>query len=179
MSKLFDDKQLYPLLFQNDFSKIKKFLDKYGLDSVDRDGRSFLTNCIAEHKNSFAKKIIELGADVNQLDNDGAPPLFTAIREKNVEMLKELLSNLNLDKNIQDNYGKNALGIALQAHPKDNNLMIFLVEEGIDPFVRDKKGKSPYLLMKKYESGEITKGGSKLNIEPVIKKIEDTYIING
>lgn len=39
MTNYFDDKQLYPLLFQNDFSKILSFLEKYGLNSVDRNGR--------------------------------------------------------------------------------------------------------------------------------------------
>lgn len=175
MNKLFDDKQLYPLLFQNDFSKIIEFLDMYGLDSVDRDGRSFLTNSIAEHKNIFAKKLIELGADINQLDNEGSPPLFTAIRVKNIEMLKELFHNLNLHKNLENKNGKNAINIALQAHPNDNELMIFLVEQGLNPFTKDKNGKSAYSLMKKYESGEITKGGNKLNIEPVIQKINELH----
>ncbi|MDR2810439.1 MAG: hypothetical protein LBB84_07785 [Tannerellaceae bacterium] len=84
-------------------------------------------------------------------------------------MLKELLNNSALDKNIQNNYGKNAIAIALQAHPKDNELMIALINQGINPFAEDIKGNSPYSIMKKYESGEITKGGNKLNIEPVIQ----------
>nr|MDA1491023.1 hypothetical protein [Bacteroides fragilis] len=37
----FDDTQLYPLILQEDFGNIEKFLKKYGIDSVDRDGRSF------------------------------------------------------------------------------------------------------------------------------------------
>lgn len=175
MNKLFDDKQLYPLLFQNDFSKIKIFLDKYGLDSVDRDGRSFLTNSIAEQKNIFANNLIKLGANINQLDNEGSPPLFAAIRANNLEMLKELINNPALEKNIQNNYGKNALGIALQAYPKDNKLMITLIKQGISPFVEDINGNSPYSIMKKYESGEITKGGSKLNIESVIQEIDKNF----
>lgn len=175
MNKLFDDKQLYPLLFQNDFSKIEIFLDRFGLDSVDRDGRSFFTNSIAEHKNNFAKKLIDMGANINQLDNDGSPPLFTAIRTKNLEILQELFSNPALDKNTQNNYGKNAISIALQAHPKDNELMIFLIDAGIDPFIKDKNGNSPYSLIKKYALGEITIGGEKLNIEPVINRINDIY----
>ena len=71
MTNYFDDKQLYPLLFQNDFSKILSFLEKYGLNSVDRNGRSFLMNCIAEGKNDFAYKLIELGANLNHQDASG------------------------------------------------------------------------------------------------------------
>jgi ankyrin repeat protein len=123
----------------------------------------------------FANNLIKIGADINQLDNEGSPPLFTAIRVKNIEMLKELLNNSALDKNIQNNYGKNAIAIALQAHPKDNELMITLINQGINPFAEDINGNSPYSIMKKYESGEITKGGNKLNIEPVIQEIDKLH----
>ena len=84
MTNYFDDKQLYPLLFQNDFSKILSFLEKYGLNSVDRDGRSFLMNCIAEGKNDFAYKLIKLGANLNHQDASGASPLFAAIWAYNI-----------------------------------------------------------------------------------------------
>lgn len=91
MTNYFDDKQLYPLLFQNDFSKILSFLEKYGLNSVDRNGRSFLMNCIAEGKNDFAYKLIELGANLNHQDASGASPLFAAIWAYNIEMIVSLL----------------------------------------------------------------------------------------
>lgn len=103
MTNYFDDKQLYPLLFQNDFSKILSFLEKYGLDSVDRNGRSFLMNCIAEGKNDFAYKLIELGANLNHQDASGASPLFAAIWAYNIEMIVSLLDNPSVDKNITDN----------------------------------------------------------------------------
>jgi|SRR5690554_2836289 len=173
--KKFDDKQLYPLLLQDDFSKVKDFLDKYGLDSVDRDGRSFLTNTIAEHKNIFAKELIALGADINQQDNKGSTPLQMAVRVKNVEMMNELLENKYIEKNIQDTYGKNALGVALDEYPEDNNLMIVLINSGIDPFAKYKNGGTPYSEIEEFQSGEITIGGKKLNIEPVIQAIEIKY----
>ena len=70
MTDYFDDKQLYPLLFQNDFSKILSFLEKYGLDSVDRNGRSFLMNCIADNPN----------VDKNITDNQGRNSLRIALQ---------------------------------------------------------------------------------------------------
>lgn len=173
--KKFDDKQLYSLLLQDDFSKVKDFLDKYGLNSVDRDGRSFLTNSISEQKNSFAKKLIDLGSDINQQDYSGETPLFAAIRANNLEILEILLDNPNLNKSLKNDEGKNALMIALQTYPKDNELMIYLIEKGINPFTEDINNNSAYSLMKRYASGEITKGGKKVNIEPVIQAINQKY----
>lgn len=173
MTNYFDDTQLYPLLFQKDFSKIVSFLEKYGINSVDRDGRSFLMNCISEGKNDFAHKLIELGADMNQQDNEGAPPLFAAIWAHNSEMLDLLLENPDTHKNITDNRGRNALRIALQAHPNDNELMMRLLQAGVNPFSCDNNGLSFYSLIQRYDSGEITKGGRKLNVKPIVVKIEN------
>ena len=178
MTNYFDDKQLYPLLFQNDFSKILSFLEKYGLNSVDRNGRSFLMNCIAEGKNDFAYKLIELGANLNHQDASGAAPLFAAIWAYNIEMIVSLLDNPSVDKNITDNQGRNALRIALQYHPEDCELMIRNIRAGVNPFSCDNNGVSLYDLLQKYASGSITKGGSKLNVKPIIIEIENGMLTN-
>ena len=168
----FDDTQLYPLILQEDFGNIEKFLKKYGIDSVDRDGRSFLTNTIEEGKNEFAKKLIDLGADINQQDNNGSAPLFAAIRAHNTEMINFLLNDPKIDSNATDKVGKNALRIALQFHPRDKELLLNLVKKGIDPFIADNNGITPYSLMLRYQSGKITKGGEKLDFSPVLEEIE-------
>lgn len=168
----FDDTQLYPLIIQGDFRKIENFLKKYGIDSVDRDGRSFLTNTIEEGKNEFAKKIIDLGADINQQDNNGSTPLFAAIRAHNTEMINCLLNNPQINFNVTDKAGKNALRIALQFHPRDKELLLYLLRKGVDPFSADNKGITPYSLMLRYQSGEITKGGEKLDFSLVLNEIE-------
>lgn len=173
MTKYFDDKQLYPLLLQNDFSMVLSFLEKYGYDSVDRNGRNFLMNCIAEGKNDFAYKLIELGANLNHQDASGASPFFSAIWSKNLDMIDFLLDSPSVDKNIKDNQGKNALRIALQYHPEDCELMIRLLRAGVDPLACDNNGLSFYALLQKYDSGNITKGGRKLNVKPVIVEIEN------
>ena len=178
MTNYFDDKQLYPLLFQNDFSKIQSFLEKYGLDSVDRNGRSFFMNCIAEGKNDFAYKLMELGANLNHQDASGASPLFAAIWAYNIEMIVCLLDNPCIDKNITDNQGRNALRIALQYHPEDCELMIKIIRAGVSPFSCDNNGVSFYDLLQKYASGSITKGGRKLNVKPIIIEIENGMLTN-
>lgn len=178
MANHFDDSKLYPLLLQGDFSKVRSFLEKYGIDSVDRDGRSFFTNCVSEGRNDFAYKIIELGASLNQSDNDGATPLFAAIRENNIEMIDYLLNSPTVDINAKDNQGRNVLRIALQARPNDNELMIRLIKAGVDPFSCDNNGVSFHTLLQKYDSGIITKGGRKLNVKPILIEIDNTILTN-
>lgn len=173
--KKFDDKQLASLLLQDDFSNVQDFLNKYGLNSVDRDGRSFLTTVIARNKNRFAKKLIELGADINQQDNKGITPLQMAVRVKNIEMINELLGCENIEKNAQDIYGRNALGVALTEYPEDNDFMISLINSGIDPFLKYKNGGTPYSEMQEFQRGKITIGGRKLDMEPVIQVIDKMY----
>lgn len=168
----FDDTQLYPLMLQADFSNIEKFLKKYGLNSVDRDGRSFLTNTIEEGKNEFAKKLIDLGADINQQDNIGSTPLFAAIRANNTEIINCLLNDPKININATDRLGKNALRIALQFHPRNEELLLNLIRKGVDPFIADNNGITPYSLILRYQSGKITKGGEKLDFSPILKAIE-------
>lgn len=175
MKNNFDDKQLYPLLFQSEFSKIELFLEKYGINSVDRDGRSFFINCVAEQKNSFAEKLLKLGADINQQDENGWTALHFAVKNRDIEMIDLLFKNPVLNKSLQNNFGKNAFGIALQNHPKDNDFLIKLVRMGIDPFVKETSGHSSYSKMKLYEAGEITIGLDKINITPVLQEIDKMY----
>ncbi len=175
MNKKFDDKQLYPLLLQNDFSKVVDFLERYGLNSVDRGGRNFLINCIAEGKNEFAIRLISMGIDVNQKDKKGLTPFMMAVLAKNREMIDILIKNDNVDVQAVDHYGKNALRWALQNHVFDNNFLISLVNLGIDPFKKDNTGCSSFDIMEKFASGVLTIGGKKLNIEPVIDIIKRKY----
>lgn len=170
--KRFNYTQLFSLMLQEDFKKIENFLEEYGIDSVDRDGRTFLIHTIIEGKNEFAKRLIDLGADINQQDNRGFPPLFFAICEHNIEMLNCLLNNPKINSNVTDNLGKNALRIALQYNPLDKELLLYLLSKGIDPFAADNNGNTTYSLMLRFQSGEITMGGKKLDYSEVINEIE-------
>ncbi|MBO0470464.1 hypothetical protein JZO66_07890 [Enterococcus sp. DIV0242_7C1] len=44
----FDDTKLYELLGRADIQEIDNFLEKYGINSVDRDGRTFLLSTIVK-----------------------------------------------------------------------------------------------------------------------------------
>jgi hypothetical protein len=55
---------------------------------------------------------------------------------------------------------------------KYKELLLNLVKKGIDPFIADNNGITPYSLMLRYQSGKITKGGEKLDFSPVLEEIE-------
>lgn len=80
-----------------DFDRFKVFLEEHsGLDSVDEFGRSALINCIIAFRNpvedcpfanEYAKKLIELGADINKPDLNGYVALHHCILSKTMRCL--------------------------------------------------------------------------------------------
>ena len=56
--------------------------------------------------------------DVNIKDNTGKTPLYYAIIQNNIELVKLLLSHHDIDVNIKDNTGKSILDIALDIELK-------------------------------------------------------------
>ena len=50
---------MFELFDEDDFTKVISFVDKYGCDFVDRDGRNLLMNFIVEGKSTFAIELIK------------------------------------------------------------------------------------------------------------------------
>lgn len=85
------------------------------------DGKTFIFGKY-EYSGQDLKKYIDLGLNINQVDDAGRTALFSASLEKTI-----LLINAGIDINHRDSYGKNALG-----YVKDKNQGICLVDKGIE-----------------------------------------------
>jgi ankyrin repeat protein len=138
--KTFDDSQLYKLLHEKDFFKIKDFLEKYGLDSVDRDGRTFLMSAVVDGDKEMVKNLLILGCGVNNKDYKGLTALHLASINNKVDALKILLS-FGADVDIVDNIGNSALLRA--AMRKDSEIVQLLLDNGSDINLANKHGVSP------------------------------------
>ncbi|WP_312967439.1 ankyrin repeat domain-containing protein [Acinetobacter gerneri] len=138
----FDDTQLYHLLISNDLSAIDKFLNKFGLDSVDRDQRTFLMSAIVEKKIDIVKHLLDIGADVNIHEKIGLTALHFAALENNLEIIKLLIES-GAEIDAIDNQGNTPLWRAIMTTDGDSDISKYLVSKGADLDQKNKHGVSP------------------------------------
>ena len=79
-------------------------MEKYGVDSVDRDGRTLLMTAVTERKNEIVKLIVELGGDVNAADHQGFSALHFAAFCDN-EVAAEILLDAGANISSKDTQG--------------------------------------------------------------------------
>lgn len=81
---------MFELFDEDDFTKVISFVDKYGCDFVDRDGRNLLMNFIVEGKSTFAIELIKQykmnGLNLDLQDDSGWTALHFAAQENSPEI---------------------------------------------------------------------------------------------
>lgn len=107
---------MFELFDEDDFTKVISFVDKYGCDFVDRDGRNLLMNFIVEGKSTFAIELIKQykmnGLNLDLQDDSGWTALHFAAQENSPEII-ELLAGSKANLNIQEENGRTPLFIAI------------------------------------------------------------------
>ncbi|SDE28425.1 ankyrin repeat domain-containing protein [Riemerella columbipharyngis] len=98
----FDDRKLFITLNKNSIDEIISFLEPFGIDSYDRDGRTMLMNLIIERKEELLKSFMELNPNINSQDFNGYSALHFAVQEKFFTAIDLLLGKENLQIDLQD-----------------------------------------------------------------------------
>lgn len=112
------------------------------INSRDETGTPMLNIAVRNDNITFAKKIIELGADINAVSDDrGYTAVMDAVWRGNEELTKLLISK-NADLNTINKEGQNNLVLAVGADRV--NIVKLLAENGADPDVKDMMGMSAY-----------------------------------
>jgi ankyrin repeat protein len=172
---------LFKLFMQGeDFDTLKSFLDMHGgINATDENKRTVLMNCIIDYNdpnhnfsftNKYAKKLIHLGADINEKDKNNDAAIHHCILSKNYEIFDILLSRKDIDLNAEPNL----LMLVLNKDITNFSVMIKLIEMGFDPFEKH-KDYSFYDLMKEYDDGIRTRGLNKINVKPIMEYISNEY----
>ena len=132
--KKFNSKEMFTIFLNNNLETLSEFIQKYGINAVDKDGRNILLNCIIEDKTEWAltiiKKFNEL--DINSQGNEGFSALHFAVQEHNLKVLDGLLKNKKIIVDIQDNWGNTPLWKAIYDQEYDEDIIIKLLEAGAD-----------------------------------------------
>ena len=137
----FDDTKLYVLLIENDFDKIYSFLKTYGLDSVDRDGRTFLMSAVVESKIDLVKYLLGIGCDVNISDKNGLTPLhFAAIHNR--KDIAEILIARGAKIDFEDSQGNTPLWRAAMENDAESPVIKYLIRLGSDINHKNRHGVS-------------------------------------
>jgi len=141
-SEKFDEDEMFDLFEQSEFSRVIDFVNKYGVNSVDRDGRNILLNFIIEHKIDFALKIIKLdGIDLNQQDKNGFSALHFSAQENLIKITKALIDE-SVKIDILDQNGNTPLWRAF-FDGVDEDLILLLLKRGADINKKNNSGVPP------------------------------------
>lgn len=134
----------FALYISKNKSEIFNLFISAGIDINARDetGTPMLNIAVRNDNVSFAKKIIELGADINAVSEDrGYTAVMDAVWRGNVELTKLLISK-KADLNTISKEGQNNLVLAVGADR--DKIVKLLAENGADPDVKDMMGMSAY-----------------------------------
>ena len=164
---------MFELFDEDDFTKVISFVDKYGCDFVDRDGRNLLMNFIVEGKSTFAIELIKQykmnGLNLDLQDDSGWTALHFAAQENSPEII-ELLAGSKANLNIQEENGRTPLFIAI--FNRNDKSAITLLENGADITVNNNYGVSPMSLVTKKVKKWINE-----NLEAIAKQLYDYWFV--
>lgn len=144
------DDQFILTAIDEDISYLKDLIDSgFDLDSIDRCGKTALLWAVSKNKLQSVKMLLEAGSNPNILSYHDDNPLFISIYEGNLEILNILLQNNNININLKNSKGHNALHVAL--YNKFFDAVKLLVNSGIDINIKDNDGFSPLLMTYDYD----------------------------
>lgn len=138
----FDDTKLYALLNESNYEKINAFLQKYGLDSVDRDGRTFLMSAIVEGKEKIVNYLVNIGCNVNTKDKAGLTALHFAAIYDRYTIVKGLITH-GAEIDAVDYIGNTPLWRAIMENSNETSTIRYLLENGADLNKTNNRGIAP------------------------------------
>ena len=141
-------KRSYDLFESAKYGECKQLVDliKAGADvnSVNPvDGRSALMTAVYKGNNNCVKLLIELGTDVNQMNEHSRPALILAAEKGNLNCMKELIA-AGADVNIRmEKWLVKDTPLAVAAYHGNQDCVKLLIQAGADVNICDKCGESP------------------------------------
>ena len=149
-----------PLRFakDNNLEKLVELLENNGAKDVFDEkiakelGAKLIKACQGEEKKDV-KELIDMGADVNQKDEDGKTALMNASDKGQKEFVELLIQN-GADVNECNGYGTTAFMMASMNNHKE--IVEILIQQGVDVNHRDRDGDTALIMASNYGDKEAT-----------------------
>lgn len=131
--KKIDEKKMIQLLINSENKQdLDGFIEKNGVDAVDRDGRTFLLSAVAKNNLSLVSYLIEKNYDLSAADSQGMTALHLAAIHDFYDMAKLLLDN-GAEIDLIDAWGNTPLWRAAMNSQDENSLTAkLLLAKGAD-----------------------------------------------
>ncbi|CAF3799543.1 unnamed protein product [Rotaria socialis] len=132
--KYLDKNDIYEAVFRSNPSS---------LNAQNRDGQTPLHDAVLVDNYSFARFLLQKGADLSLVDKDGNTPLHLSARDDNSKMCRLLMKYPNLDLIAVNKMGKTPLHLAC-ANEKPNAAAILINKMKIEQMnLLDRQGRTP------------------------------------
>lgn len=168
--------------------KLLKLSLKKGVNLNHFDWRNKLLLMIASNDKNMLKMLIEAGADVNVVDNDGSSPLYFAVSKNNLEAVKILVRNgANIDfrregeptgrLNHVTEHNSDYSTVLIKAINRGRIKVVdFLIKSGANLERRNYEGETPLMIAyrKKWKAAiiKLLKAGANVSAQNKLKNSE-------
>ncbi|NKI31831.1 ankyrin repeat domain-containing protein [Croceivirga thetidis] len=144
---------IYRTACQGNIARLDSLLITNDINTQDQRGRSLLHWAVGCGKNEMFEHLVNKGIDLNLEDNEGATPLYMAVRFQN-EVLFNRLVELLPDTSWKPTYGGLLFEKAILN--RDLNFVQNLTVSGIDLDVTNSKGSTPLEIAMRIQADSIT-----------------------
>ena len=157
--------------------------DSYGDTAYDVANHQDIRDMISGYRLGVDKRknvknnVNSVTAEVNKPNRDGYTPLHRAVFQKDLEKVKELLENPDIDMNVQDNYGQTPLMKAF-LYGTHNIIKEILEHPEVDTGIRDKRSMTASELADTYGKMLISRHERKFGKRQTVKTEDINTVIN-
>lgn len=155
MNKSSIDKVFY-MVGANKFEDLQSIVNEDNVNLFVNDyEQNLLHIAIAEDAKEIFKYLLYCSIDVNKPDNEGKTPLHYSADHNNYELTKLLLDSKGIEKDKKDQFGNNALWVAVFNARGYYDVVKLLKTNGLDAYSKNKSNRSALDFAKQIEDEEL------------------------
>lgn len=135
---------IFQMVRFDEIENLKKFVNEKNVNRfVNEYGQNLLHEAIAYDAPDVLKYLLHCDINVNKQDDEGKTPLHYSADHSNYDFTKLLLTTEGIEKNIKDQFGNNAMWVAVFNARGYYDIVKLLKDFGADANSKNNNNKSP------------------------------------